>query len=204
VIRKFAEKELVIATHNRGKMKEFQSMFGREHKTPDLTFYTAEDFGLPSPAETGTTFIENGTIKALFAAQGSGKVALADDSGFCIEALGGDPSVYAADWAEKPDGTRDFGWAMQKVLQKMGDTANRKAYFVSVLVLAWPDGHIETVEGRAHGRIIDTPLGAGGHGYDPIFVPEGYDMTYAEMEESVKNAISHRSKAFHQLMEKCF
>lgn len=198
--RKFDGKELVIATHNRGKMEEFAAMFGAR----DFKMMTAADVGLPSPPETGTTFIENAKMKALFAAEGSGKPALADDSGLCIEALDGAPGVYSADWAEKSDGSRDFGAAMQVILDKMKGAEDRRAQFVSVIVLAWPDGHCEIVEGVAPGVIINEPLGTGGHGYDPIFKPDGYSVTYAQIPVEEKNKISHRAKAFQKIMERCF
>lgn len=195
--RKFEGNELVIATHNRGKMEEFRHLFGGR----GITFYTAEDFGLPSPEETGTTFVENARIKALFAAQGSGKPALADDSGLCVHALGGAPGVYTADWAG-PE--RDFTLAMTTVNDKLGDAADRSAHFVSVIMLAWPDGHVEYVEGEAHGRLVWPMRGQLGHGFDPVFVPDGHDLTYAEMPAAQKNAISHRSIAFAKMMDKCF
>lgn len=198
--RKFDGTELVVATHNQGKLAEFADLFGaREFK-----LYTATDFGLPSPPETGTTFIENAKMKALFAAQGSGKPALADDSGLCIDALNGDPGVYSADWAEKPDGSRDFGYAIDVILEKMGDTSKRTAHFVSVIILAWPDGHYEIVEGIAPGVITAGKQGVGGHGYDPIFKPDGYAVTYAEMPAAEKNKISHRAIAFQKIMDLCF
>lgn len=195
--RKFSGAELVIATHNRGKLAEFRALFGDRVET----LLCAADFGLESPAETGTTFIENATIKALAVAQATGKPALADDSGLCVAALKGDPGVYSADWAEPG---RDFGKAMQKVHAAMGDATDRDAYFVSCLVLCWPDGHCESVEGHAHGEIVWPARGVGGHGYDPIFQPAGHDRTYAEMTEDEKNAISHRAIAFRMMMDKCF
>lgn len=199
-VRKFSGSELVIATHNKGKLAEFSGLFGKD--SPKLS--TAADYGLTSPAETGMTFIENAKIKALFAAEKTGKPALADDSGLCVSALNGDPGLYSADWAEKPDGSRDFKWAIEKVLSKMGDNPDKSAQFVSVLVLAWPDGHCESVEGIVKGEIISTPQGAGGHGYDPIFKPEGFDLTYAQMPAEQKNRISHRAVSFGKMMDLCF
>lgn len=199
-VRCFSGDELVIATHNRGKMAEFADMMqGR-----GIRFYAATDFNLPSPPETGTTFLENGTIKALAAAKGSGKIALADDSGLCVAALGGAPGVYSADMAEKPDGSRDFDWAMDKLLDQLKGKDDRRAYFVSCIVLAWPDGHVESVEGHALGRILTEKRGRGGHGFDPLFMPDGYDVTYGEMPHAEKNKISHRAIAFKMMMDKCF
>ncbi len=198
--RKFDAAELVIATHNKGKLQEFLAMMGPS--APKL--YTASDFDLPSPPETGTTFIENSKIKAFFVANNTKKIALADDSGLCIDALSGAPGLYSADWAEKPDGTRDFDWAIEKVLAKMQGVEDRSAHFISVLVLAWPDGHFETVEGIIKGKITGAPRGMRGHGFDPIFQPEGYDVTFAEMPSEEKNRISHRAVAFGKMLDLCF
>lgn len=194
--RKFKGGELVIATHNRGKLAEFLDMMGEN--APALS--TAADYGLSAPAEIGHTFTDNAKIKALFVAQQTGKISLADDSGLCVAALGGDPGLYSADWAGEP---RDFSRAIDRVLKEMGDAADRTAEFVSVLVLAWPDGHCEVAEGVVKGRIVN-PRGEGGHGYDPIFQPEGYDATYAEMPSALKNKISHRAVAFRKMMDLCF
>lgn len=197
--RKFSGDTLVIATHNTGKMAEIKALFA------DASFkiVSAADFDLPSPEETGTTFLENATLKALFVAKATGKPALSDDSGLCVNALSGAPGVYSADWAEI-EGGRDFNLAIQKVLEKMGDATDKGAEFVSCLVLAWPDGHVESVEGRAKGNIANPPRGKEGHGYDPIFEPEGHAKTYAEMGEAAKNEISHRALAFQMMMDKCF
>lgn len=197
MIRTFTGGELVVATHNKGKLDEIRHMFGG--KIGKLS--SAADYGLESPEETGTTFIENALLKARYVATATGKIALADDSGLCIDILGGDPGVYSADWAGE---NRDFGMAIQKILKAMAGAKNRTAHFVSVLALCWPDGHCETVEGIAHGKITLAPQGTGGHGYDPIFTPDGHDVTYAEMTHEQKNAISHRSISFHKMMKKCF
>lgn len=187
----------MIATHNRGKLAEFRDMFGDCVES----LFCAADFGLAAPEETGTTFIENATIKALAVAAATGKPALADDSGLCVAALKGDPGVYSADWAEPG---RDFNRAMQKVHDAMGNATDRGAYFVSCLVLCWPDGHCESVEGRAEGIMVWPPRGKRGHGYDPVFQPVGHDRTYAEMDAEEKNIISHRARAFQAMMDKCF
>ncbi|MDD9901327.1 MAG: RdgB/HAM1 family non-canonical purine NTP pyrophosphatase [Alphaproteobacteria bacterium] len=198
--RTFNANELVIASHNRGKLAEFQKMFDGK----DFTITCAADHGLDSPPETGDTFVANATTKAVYTAQKTGKPALADDSGMCVNALDGAPGVYSADWAELEDGTRDFKMAMKKVKDAMGDEQDNGAAFVSCLVLAWPDGHVESVEGRMDGSIIWPPRGDFGHGYDPIFKPEGFDITYAEMPDDQKNSLSHRAIAFRMMMEKCF
>ena len=198
--RFFSGDDLVIATHNDGKLAEFRQMFGGRIKN----MHSARSLNLPSPPETGTTFLENVTIKAVAAAKASGRIALADDSGLCVTALGGAPGVYSADWAEKPDGSRDFNFAMQRLLGELEGKSDRSAAFVSFIMLAFPDGHTEWVEGRAEGMIAQQPRGAGGHGYDPLFIPQGFDKTYAELGEEMKNKISHRALAFSKMMEKCF
>src|SRR5690606_4101037 len=147
----------------------------------DIAFESAGDLGLPSPPETGTTFIENAVMKARFVAEKTGKPALADDSGLCVDALEGAPGVYTADWAEEGGGPRDFSYVMSKINDLIGDNPDRKGQFVSVLALCWPDGHVETVEGIAQGTLVWPPRGEQGHGCDPIFVPDGHARTYAEM-----------------------
>jgi XTP/dITP diphosphohydrolase len=199
--RKFSGGELVFATHNNGKLEELRALFGPQG--PQL--YSAADFNLSSPAETGSTFLENATLKALFVAQTLGKPALADDSGFCVDALDGAPGVYSADWAETvKDGPRDFNMAINKVQAALGDIQDSKAAFVTCLVLAWPDGHCEFAEGRMPGSVVWPPRGSKGFGYDPIFVPEGHNRTFAEMEPEAKNAVSHRAAAFRAIKQKCF
>ncbi len=199
--RRFSGRELVVATHNKGKLAELAEMF-REQGL-EVKLLSAADCGLEAPPETGTTFIENALLKAKFVAEATGKISLADDSGLCIDALDGAPGVYSADWAEVGD-KRDFFMAMEKVRAALGDNPNTKAHFVSVLTLCWPDGHCETVEGFAHGQIVWPPRGRQGHGYDPIFLPDGYDITYGEMDATKKNSISHRADSFQKMMEKCF
>lgn len=200
--RAFDGEELVVATHNKGKLREIRELFGDRVKK----LSAASDYNLESPAETGTTFVENALIKAQYVAQQTGKIALADDSGICIAAIDGQPGVYAADWAEKPDGTRDFGMAMQKVKdmidQKPGgwEAAPKEAYFVSCLAMAWPDGHAEVVEGYSHGTIVWPPRGDKGFGYDPIFEPQGLKRTFGEMTHEEKLPLTHRARAFEKLV----
>lgn len=197
--RKFTGDELVIATHNKGKMAEMTALFAPF----GIKLYSAADFGLESPPETGTTFAENSEMKARFVAEKTGKIALSDDSGLCVNALDGAPGVYTADWAEE-NGPRDFNYAMKKVIDQMGDNPDRGGQFVSVLTLCWPDGHIETAEGIAEGTLVWPMRGTMGHGMDPIFVPVGDTRTYAEMEQEEKNGISHRARSFRAMIDKCF
>jgi XTP/dITP diphosphohydrolase len=195
--------KIVIATHNLGKLAEMQRLlapFG-------LECVSAGDLGLAEPKETGTTFIENALIKARFAAIASGLPALADDSGLCVDALGGRPGVYTADWAERqwyegPDG-RDWFLAMGKVeglLCAHGPEVGRAAHFACVLALAWPDGVDAVYEGRVDGTMSWPPRGRLGFGFDPVFIPRGHNQTFAELEPAVKHAISHRADAFAKLV----
>ena len=196
-VRKFSGDTLIIATHNKGKVVEIAALLGAYVRE----FPSAGDLGLPVPDETGATFHENATIKALAAARASNMPALADDSGLCVNALNGQPGVYSADWGG-PD--KDFKMAMMRVNDELGDNPDRSAYFVSVLVIAWPDGHCESVEGRVQGTLVWPLRGAGGHGYDPMFMPEGRDKTFGEMTMDKKSEISHRGRAFEALVERCF
>lgn len=183
---------LVLASHNPGKLREIAALlepFG-------LEVVSAAELGLPEPEETGQTFMENARLKALTAAIGAQLPALADDSGLAVAALAGAPGIYSARWAG-PD--KDFAAAMQRVERELGDHPDRRARFVCALSLAWPDGHSEDFEGRAEGSLVFPPRGERGFGYDPIFLPEGHDITFAEMEPEKKHAISHRARAFAKL-----
>lgn len=205
--RKLAPGKLVIASHNAGKVREIRALlepFGIEP-------VSAGDLGLPEPEETGTTFAENALLKAHAATQTSGLPALADDSGLCVAALGGAPGVYTADWAEKQafEGGpgRDWYMAMGKVegkLAELGPDADRRAYFTCTLALAWPDGHAEVFEGRAHGTLAWPPRGTMGFGYDPVFVPLGREQSFAELDPADKHAMSHRADAFAKLVKALF
>ncbi len=195
-MRIFDGDELLIATHNNGKAREIAELLAPYVKT----FVTAGDLDLPEPEETGKTFAENAILKAQAAAQASGKVSLADDSGLAVNALNGDPGIYSARWGGPK---KDFNLAMQKVHEALGDTEDRSAYFVCVLALGWPDGHSEVFEGRINGTIIWPMRGDKGFGYDPVFQADGYDITFAEMEPSDKHAISHRANAFELLVKHC-
>jgi XTP/dITP diphosphohydrolase len=199
--------KIVVASHNDGKLREFADLmgpFGLEAKS-------AREFGLPEPDETGTTFEENAYIKAHAAAKATGLLALSDDSGLMIDALQGAPGVYTANWAETPDGTRDFGVAMQRAevaMQEVGavEPAQRKGRFVAVICLAWPDGEAEYFRGEAEGTLVWPPRGEKGFGYDPVFVPDGHTRTFGEMTAEEKHgwkpgqeeALSHRAKAFQK------
>jgi XTP/dITP diphosphohydrolase len=198
-MRTFSDKSLLIATHNAGKLEEMTDLlspFG-------IVVKSAKEFGLGEPEETENTFVGNARIKAHAAAKATGLPSLADDSGIEIDALDKAPGVYTADWAETPNG-RDFVMAMTNSYEKVlasGVSAPWTARFCSTLVLAWPDGHDEVFEGRMEGQIVWPMRGDQGHGYDPIFQPEGYDTTFGEMDRWEKNKISHRAKAFEQLVK---
>ncbi len=200
-MRKLTEK-LVVATHNQGKLEEIARLmepFGIET-------ISAGQLGYDEPEETESTFVGNARIKAHFAAKKSGLPALADDSGIEVDALNGAPGVYTADWSETPNG-RDFVMAMTKTwneLEAISAPAPRVARFCSTLVLAWPDGHDEVFEGKIEGQVVWPMRGEEGHGYDPIFQPDGYDITFGEMDRWEKNRISHRGRAFEKLVKGCF
>ena len=170
-----------------------------------LEVVSAGELGLPEPAETEETFVGNARIKAHAAAAASGLPALADDSGIEVDALGGQPGVHTADWAEGPGG-RDFVRAMTRTweaLETAGADEPRTARFRSTLVLAWPDGHDEVFEGSVEGRCVWPMRGSRGHGYDPMFLPDGYQATFGEMDPGQKNRISHRARAFEQFVAAC-
>jgi XTP/dITP diphosphohydrolase len=197
MIRKFNGDTLVLATHNAGKVEEFRVLFGDKIKK----LLSARDVDLPEPIEDGATFLDNAKIKALAGAKDSGLPCLADDSGLCVDALGGNPGIYSARWGGP---RKDFKRAWRLVHERMGDAPDRSAAFVVVLVLAWPDGHIEWAQGRVDGQIIWPARGDSGHGYDPIFVPNGETRSFAEMTLTEKNKYSHRARALHVLIEKVF
>ncbi|MFN3546010.1 MAG: RdgB/HAM1 family non-canonical purine NTP pyrophosphatase [Mesorhizobium sp.] len=202
-----AGRRIVVASHNAGKLREFADLmapFGVEARS-------AKEFGLPEPEETGTTFEENAYIKAFAAARATGLPAMSDDSGLCVDALDGAPGVYTADWATRPDGTRDFMMAMEKterLLAEKGatDPARRTGRFVAVLCLCEPDGTAEYFRGEAEGTLVWPPRGTDGFGYDPVFQPKGFDVTFGEMTAQQKHgwkpgqatALSHRARAFQK------
>ena len=201
--RKLGGGSLVIATHNSGKLKEISALLDPY----GMKCISAGSLGLPEPAETGTTFVENALIKARAAAQASGLAALADDSGLSVDALGGRPGVYTADWAERQwfegDPGRDWYMAMGKVegmLSALGRDTDRSAAFHCVLAIAWPDGEHAVYEGKCPGSLTWPPRGEMGFGYDPVFVPSGHEQTFAEIDPSEKHGISHRADAFAKLV----
>lgn len=197
--RKFEGGKLVVASHNPGKVREIADLlapFGIET-------VSAGDLGLPEPDETGETFRENAELKALAAAKAASLPALADDSGLCVDALSGAPGIHSARWAGP---NKDFDFAMEKLRRGMIEAglSDTGAHFVCGLALAWPDGHVDYFEGRVDGELVWPPRGGKGFGYDPIFVANGYDITFGEMEPEEKHGISHRAHAFRQLVDACF
>jgi XTP/dITP diphosphohydrolase len=188
---------LVLASHNPGKLAELTGLLAPQ----GVEVLSAASLHLPEPAETAPDFVGNARIKALAAARAVRLPALADDSGFCVAALNGEPGVESARWAGP---AKDFPMAMARVRHAAGDAADRHAWFISVLCLAWPDGHCATFAGRVDGEYVWPPRGEHGFGYDPMFAPEGSAATYGEMEPATKAAISHRARAFAQLMAACF
>ena len=195
-IRKLAPGKLVIASHNDGKVREIGELLAPY----GIETVSAGALGLPEPEETGTTFVANAELKARQAADLSGLPALADDSGLCVEALGGEPGIFSARWAGE---NRDFNEAMRRVehaIAASGDNPGRDAHFVCALALAWPDGHVEWFEGRVDGTLVWPPRGDKGFGYDAMFLPNGGDHTFGEIEPAAKHAISHRADAFRQLV----
>ena len=187
---------LVLATHNKGKLREFKELLAPH----GVEVVSAGELGLPEPDETETTFLGNARLKALAAAQAAGLPALADDSGFAVAALGGDPGVYSARWAGP---SKDFAAAMALVNSKIGDNPDRRAWFACALVLAWPDGEMQSYFARVEGEAVWPPRGPEGFGYDPMFQPAGSRSTYGEMSSAEKHLGSHRAKAVTQFLKAC-
>lgn len=199
---------VVIATHNPGKLREMRELLAPY----GIATQSAGELGLPDPEETGTTFAENARIKAVAAARASGKPAFADDSGLVVDALDGEPGIHSARWAG-PD--KDFRAAMNRIqtlLIERGATTpeQRRAHFIAALCLAWPDGHVEDFEGRVDGVAVWPPRGDKGFGYDPLFRPNGFDITFGQMSPEEKHGLppqgqglSHRARAFMKLAETC-
>jgi non-canonical purine NTP pyrophosphatase (RdgB/HAM1 family) len=196
--RKFGRgQKLVLASHNKGKLREIEALL----RPVGVEVLSAGDLGLPEPPEDAPDFAGNAHIKAVAAAIASGLPALSDDSGFCVAALDGAPGVYSARWAGP---TKDFAAAMAAVHERIGDHPDRRAWFIAALCLAWPDGHTETFLGRIDGIVVWPPRGDKGFGYDPMFVPAGAQQTFGEMDQDVKHAVSHRARAFAQVLTSCF
>jgi len=198
-VRQFTETKLVLATHNKGKLREIRALLADR----SIEILSAGDLNLPEPEETEDSFSGNARLKAVAAARESGLAALADDSGLVVEALDGAPGIYSARWAG-PE--KNFDMAMQRVEEEVRQSGseNRRAHFICALSLVWPDETEVTVEGRVDGQLIWPPRGENGFGYDPIFVADGYDKTFGEMDPAEKHAIGHRADAFTQLMRACF
>ncbi|UWQ58362.1 RdgB/HAM1 family non-canonical purine NTP pyrophosphatase [Leisingera caerulea] len=200
--RKLEGGKLLVATHNKGKLNEIAEILAPY----GVTVIGAGEMDLPEPEETEDTFVGNARIKAHAAAKATGLPALSDDSGITIDALNGAPGVYTADWAETPNG-RDFKMAMTRAndeLTAAGANAPRTAQFRCTLVVAWPDGHDEVFEGVMPGQLVWPIRGEHGFGYDPMFQPDGYEITCAEMDPAEKNKISHRGKALAKFVQGCF
>ena len=200
--RRFSGHQLLVASHNKGKLEEIARLL----QPYGVAAVSAADLGLPEPAETESTFVGNARIKAHAAAKATGLPALSDDSGIEVEALSNAPGVYTADWAETPNG-RDFEMAMSKtwsLLEAANAPFPRRARFCCTLVMAWPDGHDEVFAGMMAGQIVWPMRGNQGHGYDPIFQPDGFEVTFGEMDRWQKNEISHRADAFRNLVGGCF
>jgi XTP/dITP diphosphohydrolase len=195
--RRFPGGKLVIASHNAGKVREIADLL-----IPyDAEIVSAAELGLPEPEETGTTFTANAELKALAAARAAGLPALADDSGLAVAALDGRPGIHSARWAG-PE--KDFTDAMERIDRELGQGTDRRAWFICALTLAWPDGHRQSYEGQVTGTLVWPPRGDKGFGYDPMFLPDGGELTFGEMDADDKHAISHRAVAFRKLIEACF
>ena len=201
--RKLPPGRIIAATHNPGKVKELGVLLADIGFTP----VSAGELGLPEPDETADTFRGNAELKALAAARAANEPALADDSGLACDGLSGAPGIYSARWAGPG---KDFRGAMQKVEDGLkaettdDGEVDRRASFICVLSLAWPDGHVESFEGVVRGQLVFPPRGDRGFGYDPIFVPAGYDQTFGEMDPAQKDALSHRAVAFAKLKAALF
>ena len=193
--------KLVIATHNPGKLREI----GELVEPLGITCVSAKDLDLPEPEEIGNTFVDNADLKAREAADLSGLPALADDSGLCVDALQGSPGIFSARWAEDEQGNRDWMRAMERVwseVEAAGPDAGHDAQFACALAIAWPnDGQVENLEGRVDGTLTWPPRGSNGFGYDPIFVANGREVTFGEMDPAEKHSISHRADAFRKLVK---
>ena len=198
MVRKLARgQKLLLASHNTGKLREIEALL----LPLRIEVISAAALGLPEPLEDAPDFTGNARIKALAAATASGLPALSDDSGFCVAALHGAPGVYSARWAGP---SKDFAAAMATVHQRIDDNLDRRAWFIAALCIAWPDLHTQTFVGRIDGAITWPPRGDRGFGYDPMFVPAGCQQTFGEMNPDDKHAISHRARAFAQVLASCF
>ena len=189
--------KLILASHNKGKLREIEALL----RPLGVEVVSAGALGLPEPDEDAPDFAGNARIKALAAATVSGLPALSDDSGFCVAALDGAPGVLSARWAGP---SKDFDAAMALVNDRIGANPDRRAWFIAALCLAWPDGHTETFLGRIDGTVVWPPRGNKGFGYDPMFIPASGQQTFGEMDPDQKHAVSHRARAFAQVLTACF
>jgi len=196
-MRRFEGGKLIVASHNKGKAREIAELLAAF----PVEVVSAAALGLPEPEETGLTFIANAELKARAAAATAKLPALADDSGMTVEGLNGAPGIYSARWAGP---AKDFTVAMKRVQDELGDNPNRRAAFNCALSLAWPDGEIATFEGKIEGTLVYPPRGTKGFGYDPMFIPDGHERTFGEIEHETKQRISHRALAFNKLVTTCF
>lgn len=196
-MRKFKLDTILVATGNPGKAREIKELL----KTFNVKVEDLSGRNIAEPEEDGTTFMENAAIKAAYYSKMTGLPALADDSGLCVDCLDGAPGIYSARWAGKE---KDFFKAMERVWIAFARNPNTKANFTCAMALCWPDGHIEGFEGHVYGNLTFPPRGDKGFGYDPIFTPDGYDMTFGQMDADIKQKISHRTDAFAKLIDGCF
>lgn len=196
-MRKLTDQEIVLATHNQGKVREMQAILAPY----GIKVLSADSLGLSEPEEDGDTFVSNAKIKAVTAASEAKKPAIGDDSGLCVHALDNRPGIYSARYNEpKKNG---FKYAMECLHNELGDSKDRSAHFACAIVIAWPDGHTEEFEGRINGTLQWPAKGENGFGYDPMFVPDGYDRSFAELPSDLKNQISHRANALNMFIKGC-
>lgn len=188
-------KEVVVASHNKGKLDEIRELL----EPYGCIISYAADYGLEEPVEDGLTFEENAIIKAKFTCENTGKIAISDDSGLCIDAMGGKPGIHSARFVKECGGVEN---AFKSINQQIGECVNRNAHYVCALSVAFPGGDIQTFVGQLHGRIIPKPIGDNGFGFDPIFVADGMYRSVAELSDDEKNMISHRASAFKKLVSK--
>ena len=189
-----ANKQIIFASHNQGKIKEARALLAKLN----VEVLSADDLDLSDVEETGLTFEENATLKAIAASKASGLPAIADDSGLCIHALHDEPGVYSARYAKKMGGYPD---AFKDVLKRLKNQSDKSAHFMCVLVLAFPNGTTKVYQGRVDGKIVPPKNGDNGFGFDPIFMPDGYTQTFAELSDAKKNSISHRARAIQSFIE---
>jgi len=194
MVSKILDSEIVIASHNKGKIIEFSDLF----KDYNLNLSSSADYNIEEPEENGSSFVDNSLIKAKATMLGSGKISISDDSGLCVDCLNGEPGIYSARWAGP---NKNFSMAMEKINEKLSemDSKNTNAHFFCALAVVWPNGKHKVYEGAVHGSLRFPPKGNLGFGYDPIFIPKGFDISFGEMEPLKKHSMSHRAIAFNKL-----